>query len=196
MFICQVFGLQICFWAQDTLSASHRDQSWFKLTHLIVYCCQRRRGCQCSWSLGVWSQILFFNWSVESRNHLENVSADTTSPGFPREGPKQVGGPGFFPGGREGAAAAGQTGAAGAAKDAMMAQTRRQPAGALLCWKIFWEEAAIVCGAGCTAGAWRAEVVKHADLVTVVGHHAPVAADAGKSVATVAYGRIRKQRGV
>lgn len=63
-----------------------------------------------------------------------------------------------------------------------------EPAGAVQWGKVFGEEAAIICGAGSTEGAGGAQIPKHAGLVAVVGHHAPVAAVTGEAQAAAANG--------
>lgn len=113
------------------------------------------------------------------------------SPALAGQGAEQGGDPRFLPGRREGAAAAGQAGAAGASEGlVVMAAARREPAGAVLQLRgeIFGEEAAVVRGAGCAEGAGRAQIPEHAGLVAVVCHRAPVAAVTGEAAATSACG--------
>lgn len=98
---------------------------------------------------------------------------------FARKSPEQGGDPFLLPGRRQGAAAAGQTGAAGASQ---------RPVVVLAAGKVFGEEAAIICGAGSAEGARGAQILEHAGLVAVVGHHAPVAAVAGEAQAAAAHG--------
>ena len=121
--------------------------------------------------------LILLNRSLESRKQPEDVFAHTGSPGFPGQGPKQGGDPRLLPRGREGAAAAVEAGAAGAAEGmGMVAGAQREPPGAVLREEVFGEEAAVVRGAGCTAGAGGAHVPKN----TVISRSTPVATVTGQ----------------
>ena len=122
--------------------------------------------------------------------------AHTGSPAFPGQRPEQGRDPRFLPGGRQRGAAAGQTGAAGAADGLMViAGARRNPFEAVLGGEVSGEEAAVLCGAAGRA-AGRAQVPEHAGLVTVVRHPAPGAAVTGETSAAVADGGAQSGRGV
>lgn len=117
--------------------------------------------------------------------------ADAGFPALAGEGAKQVGGPHLLPGGRQGAAAARQTGAAGAAEPPVAVAPR-----VVLRWEVPGEEAAVVRGAARTEGAGGAQIPEHAGLVAVVRHGALVAAVTGETEAKMANGGAHRRRGV
>lgn len=78
--------------------------------------------------------------------------ADAASPALPGKSPKHGGDPRFLPGGGEGAAAAGKAGAAGAAEGLVKVAGAGRKLPRATCGEVSAEEAAVVCGAGRTAG--------------------------------------------
>lgn len=133
--------------------------------------------------------LLLLHRSLQSRKELKDVFADAGFAALAREGAKQVGDPRLLPGGRQGAAAARQAGAAGAAEPPVAVAAR-----AVLHWEVLGEEAAVVRAAGGTEGAGGAQVPKHAGLVAVIGQGALVAAVTGETAKTAHGGAHRRGR--
>lgn len=113
--------------------------------------------------------------------------ADAGFPALAGEGAKQVGDPRLLPGGREGGAAARQTGAAGAAEQPVVVAARAVLRG---------EEAAVVRGAARTEGTGGAQIPKHAGLVALISHGASVAAVTGETEAKAARGGAHRRGSV